>query len=140
MEEGSQPYSLVIPASTGQLVHIRDFVSRHAASFGMEEKEIEELRLAIDEACSNVIKHAYENDDSQKMEIRMGKTDGEIWITITDQGRPFDPATYTDPDLMEHIKGKKRGGFGIYLIRKFMDKVEYSHDGVSNELRMIKKV
>jgi serine/threonine-protein kinase RsbW len=57
-----------------------------------------------------------------------------------DEGKSFDPNTYSEPDLMQRIKEKKRGGMGVYLIRKLMDQVQYNRKGETNEIRMVKKL
>lgn len=136
----SNNHRLTIPASTEYLSDVRDFVADFAAGAGFSDAAIEEVRLAVDEACTNVIKHAYQYDSEQKLDITVGKNKSEMWVSVTDEGISFDPKKYTEPDLAKRIKQKRPGGFGIYLIKKFMDKVEYKHLGSVNELRMSKKI
>lgn len=133
-------HRLIIPAATEHLAEVRDFVADFAVSVGFSDSAVEEVRLAVDEACTNVIKHAYQYDSDKKLEIKVGKNKSEMWVAISDEGIAFDPSKYTEPDLARRIKEKKRGGFGIYLIKKFMDKVEYKNQGTVNELKMSKKI
>ncbi len=132
--------TLTIPAATEHLTEARDFVASFAEKNGFGPEAIEQVRLAVDEACTNVIKHAYQFDKSKKIDISVGKKNQEMWVSITDEGISFDPSKYVEPDLEKRIKERKRGGFGIYLIKKFMDKVEYKKSGSTNELKMSKKI
>jgi serine/threonine-protein kinase RsbW len=138
---GKQPtYRLDVPASTRELVKVRDFVSDHARGFGFDAQDVEEIRLAVDEAMTNVIKHAYSYDDSKTVYLTVGSTGNEFWVAIQDHGAAFNPATYEEPNVSERVKQGKKGGVGVYLIKRLMDKVEYSHKNSRNEIKMIKKL
>lgn len=133
-------HTLSVTASTEHLSKIRDFVADYAHAFGFADDEIQDIRLAVDEAYTNVVKHAYRNDSSKVVHIKIGSTGKEFWISITDYGEAYDPNTYVEPDIRKKIKDKKRGGVGIYLIRKLMDKVEYKKAGPYNEILMKKRL
>lgn len=133
-------YKLQVPASTQQLALVREFVTSHAKEFGFHENEVEEIRLAVDEAMTNVIKHAYRFDDSKTVYIILGKQKKEFWVAIQDKGDAFDIAAYKEPDVSERVKLGLKGGVGVFLIRKLMDKVEYSRKNSHNEIKMIKKL
>ncbi len=131
-------HSISVEASTSQLATVRDFVAEHAESLGLSEKEIGNIRLAVDEAYTNIIKHAYKNIPSKPVKIELGSDSSQLWISIKDEGESFDPASYSEPDLKQRIKNKQRGGMGVYLIRKLMDNVDYNRIGKTNEIRMVK--
>ncbi len=131
--------SISVPASTAYISAVRDFVGLYANQFGFNDHEVDEIRLAVDEAYTNVIKHAYQYDENQRVLISIGALSDEFWISITDQGRAFNPELYSEPDIKERIRLKKRGGVGVYLIRKLMDAVEYSNMGGTNEIKMTKR-
>jgi len=131
-------YSISVEASTAYLAEVRNFVAHHALAHGIPEKDISEIRLAVDEAYTNIIKHAFKNKPKKPVNIEIGFEDGLIWITITDEGESFDPSTYSEPDLLKRIKNKQRGGMGVYLIRKLMDQVQYKRIGDINEIKMVK--
>jgi serine/threonine-protein kinase RsbW len=131
--------SISVPASTAYISAVRDFVGLYANQFGFNDREVDEIRLAVDEAYTNVIKHAYQYDENQRVLISIGGLSDEFWISITDQGRAFNPELYSEPDIKERIRLKKRGGVGVYLIRKLMDAVEYSNMGGTNEIKMTKR-
>lgn len=110
----------------------------YAQSLGLSDKEIGNIRLAVDEAYTNIIKHAYKDVPVKPVSIEIGSNDAQLWISIKDEGESFDPSTYSEPDLKERIKNKQRGGMGVYLIRKLMDSVQYNRKGQMNEIKMIK--
>lgn len=140
MAGNKQIQTLSVEASTEHLAKVRDFVAAHAESIGLSQKEISEIRLAVDEAYTNIIKHAYKNEPSSLVDIEIGSNANQLWISLMDRGKSFDPSTYSEPDLMRRIKEKKRGGMGVYLIRKVMDQVQYNRKGQTNEIRMVKNL
>lgn len=118
---------------------MRNFVAGHATNSGFTEADIADIRLAVDEAYTNIIKHAYNNDKQKSVDIELGYNSTEFWVALLDTGDAFDPKDYDKPDIRQKIKQKKRGGVGVYLIRKLMDDVEYQTDNAINTIRMIKK-
>lgn len=110
----------------------------YASDFGFKESDIDAIRLAVDEACTNVIKHAYEYDEEQHLRVNIGTSGSQFWISIFDRGKAFEYNHYSEPDIKERIRLKKRGGVGVFLIRQLMDDVVYSHEDGVNEIRMIK--
>ncbi|SMO82936.1 ATP-binding protein [Gracilimonas mengyeensis] len=135
-----QIQTLSVEASTEHLAEVRDFVAAHAEKIGLSQKDISEIRLAVDEAYTNIIKHAYKNSNSKKVNIEIGSDSNQLWISLMDEGKGFDPSSYSEPDLIKRIKQKKRGGMGVYLIRKLMDQVQYTRKGQTNEIRMVKNL
>ncbi len=129
---------LRVSATTRHLSEVRDFVARHARKFGFSESDVEDIRLAVDEAYTNVVKHAYHNDTNQVVQIELGGNNYEFWISLIDDGDSFDPKTYHEPNIQQSIHNGKRGGVGVYLIRQLMDMVEYRKSDGQNEIRMRK--
>ena len=139
MPKHNAKYTMTVQASTEHLSEVREFVAKHASNFGFKQQEVADIRLAVDEAYTNIIKHAYKHDDSKSVEIELGYNSNEFWVSLLDRGRTFDPSTYTEPNVRKKIKEKKRGGVGVYLIKNLMDEVEYVKEGSLNEIRMTKK-
>ena len=138
MSKSTTTYSISVQASTEHLAEVRDFVAKHASEFGFAQQDVEDIRLAVDEAYTNIIKHAYEFDEHKSVDIELGYNSNKFWISLLDTGDAFDPSDYSKPDVRQKIKEKKRGGVGVYLIRKLMDDVEYKTKGSVNEIRMTK--
>ncbi len=136
-------YRLRLPAESCNLEIIRKFVVGIAERFGFSEEEIYNIELAVDEAASNVIKHAYPHQTSNEkiIDVSVRERPDGLEIVIGDKGCGFDPQAVHPPDMNEYKKRLKSGGLGLYLIRQLMDKVSFRmQPGVRNEIRMIKFV
>lgn len=130
---------LVIPSQTDRLKEVRNFIAHAAHRFGFGEDDVNKIVLAVDEACTNIIKHAYEYGKNHTIKLSI-LTQGTVFeITITDQGRPFDPSSVPQPNMKEYLSHFKRGGLGMYLMKTVMDKVEYDFKpGPVNRVRLTK--
>lgn len=133
-------HSILVSASTDQIAAVRNFVANHAANAGFTRDDVDDIRLAVDEAYTNVIKHAYNFDASKLVNIKVSYNEKEFLITIADEGRSFNPDTYREPNIKERIMLRKRGGVGVFLIHKLMDHVEYRKHGLQNEIVMSKRL
>ena len=139
MSNSTSTHSISVQASTEHLAEVRDFVAKHATDFGFKKQDVADIRLAVDEAYTNIIKHAYKNQKHKSVDIELGYNSNEFWISLLDTGDAFDPQNYSKPDVRKKIKEKKRGGVGVYLIKQLMDNVEYHTEGSVNEIRMTKR-
>jgi len=113
-------------------------VSTQAKEHGFTNSQVNDIRLAVDEACTNVIKHAYSFDESKEFNVNLEFDNNALSIEITDFGIGFNPSKYEVPNLQKRIKQKKRGGLGIFLIQSLIDELTYESDGSKNVIRMIK--
>jgi len=128
-----------ITSKTESLLEARDFVGTAARRFGFSEEEAANIMLAVDEACTNIIKHAYQFAPDKEIEIEIVEGKESFEIRMYDSGVKFDPDAIRPPDLKEHLGHFRRGGLGVYLMKKLMDKVEYKFQpGKRNEVRLVK--
>lgn len=134
----STSYSISIPASTKHLGEIRRLVGKNAKDFGFSDQEIADIQLAVDEACTNVIKHAYKFDDSKKVHIEIERENERFSVIIEDKGVAFNSEKYHEPNIEKRIKNRQKGGVGVYLMRKLMDLVEYKTENGTNKITMTK--
>ncbi|MDZ7372929.1 MAG: ATP-binding protein [candidate division KSB1 bacterium] len=132
-------YRLRIPSRTENLEIIREFVSRIARNAGFSEEDVGKIQLAVDEACTNVVKHAYDGDPRKPIDVAVRLDYDRLTIVVTDEGKGFDPKAVEISDISEYLAELRVGGLGIYLMRSLMDEVEYSiQPGVRNQVRMVK--
>ncbi len=123
---------------------MRSFVSDAAQRFGFTEGEVGQIELAVDEACTNIIKHAYKYNPDGIIEIRISSLGSQsipskFVVEIFDSGISFDSSKYTAPDMKEYFKKLRHGGLGIVLMKKLMDEVDYGHlGGKQNTIRLVK--
>ncbi len=128
-------FSLHVPSSTENLPSICDFVKSIGTQAGMDDMEAGKLEMAVDEACSNVIEHAYKSDSHQRGFHPGDEIDeNSAQIEVIDTGKGFDPSAVEQLRLEELVSAKRTGGLGMRLMKSFMDEVHYEMlPGVKNE-------
>ncbi|MBT4603110.1 MAG: ATP-binding protein, partial [Bacteroidetes Order II. Incertae sedis bacterium] len=82
-------HTLTIPSSTRFLEDVREFVTSHAEKAEFSESEVEQLKMAVDEACANVIEHAYHGETEQPIDIAVIIQPDRLTVRIRDKGRQF---------------------------------------------------
>jgi serine/threonine-protein kinase RsbW len=131
--------TIQIESRTERLIAVREFVSDAARIFGFPDEDVSKIALAVDEACTNVIKHAYKFDTSKTIQVSVMTENGTFQVTIRDNGTRFNPAQLHPPDMKEYLSQYRRGGLGVILMKSLMDKVEYDiAPGKMNEVRLTK--
>ena len=119
---------------------IRDFVGRCAEQAGLDGKGVYAAQLAADEACSNVIEHAYQGISGGRFDVSCDATAGKLTVIIHDHGKPFDMSSVRMPNLGNNLDEREIGGLGVYLMHKLMDEVHYESRGqAGNYLTMTKR-
>ena len=130
---------LSVKSATDNLAQIREFMKETALESGFSEDVTGKIVLAVDEACTNIIKHAYKYSPEGNIIISVKFADSKFEISITDEGTHFNPDSIPEPDIKEYYKQKKVGGLGVYLIKKLMDEVKYSTlTGNKNQVILVK--
>jgi len=129
---------MTFPAEEGQLEDIRRSIRNVLGESDLSTKDINGVLLAVEEACTNVIRHAYLYGPGA-IRIKVSLYPGRVRFSIFDKGRAFDYEHSDSPDLHRYIKTGRKGGLGLYLIRKMMTSVEYHTRDGENELRMEKR-
>ncbi|MBM4161763.1 MAG: ATP-binding protein [Ignavibacteria bacterium] len=128
-----------IQSRTDNLLQVREFVLEAARAFGFSDEDASKIVLAVDEACTNVIKHAYHYATNRMIQVVIEPDKERFQVTVIDDGKAFNPATARLPNLKQHLTHYRRGGLGIYLMKTLVDKVEYDYTpGRKNEVRLIK--
>ncbi|MBI5464576.1 MAG: ATP-binding protein [Ignavibacteriales bacterium] len=137
----SRKIAIRIQSRTENLQQVRNFVAEAAREFGFSDDETSNIVLSVDEACTNIIKHAYQFATDRHISIDILRERNSFEVRIQDNGKPFDPESIRTPDLKEHLSHYRRGGLGVYLMRRLMDRVEYNFvPGKVNEVRLVKNL
>ncbi len=135
-------FRLVIPSQTRYLNLVTGLAKRAALVAGMDDAAAAKVSIAVDEAVTNVILHAYhgEGEHSVELELRFTPTALEVHILHSGQGLRQDQIVLPDPK--EYIRHPRKGGLGLLLMSRFMDEVRFGEDGGSgrNECCLIKKI
>ena len=141
MSSIERKFTLQVPSSTENLALIREFVTTVGRQAQLEETDISSLELAVDEACANVIEHAYGHDITKEVVVRAKFDDESLRISVIDEGLGFEQEKAPQESVENLIKERKSGGLGIRLIKQLMDDVSYEIvPGQKNELHMTKKI
>jgi len=128
------------PGRFESLAGIRKFVSTAAEEAGFDDKEVYAVELAVDEACANIIEHAYGGEGKGEIICICNDLSNGLEIILKDDGEQFDPSTISQPDFSVELEKLKPRGAGIFLIRNMMDDVDFKFSKESgNELRMVKR-
>jgi serine/threonine-protein kinase RsbW len=128
------------PARYESLAAIDQFIAAAAEQAGFDECTVYQVRLAVDEACSNIIEHAYGGEGSDIIECSYRIQGEELIVILRDTGQPFDPETVPEPNLSSNLEDRTGGGLGLYLIRQIMDKVDFDFESeAGNVLTMVKR-
>ena len=94
--------------------------------------------LALEEHLTNILSYGFSDTSEHVIALNIHIDDGALLIEASDDGRPFDPTKYPEPDLTIPPDNRKIGGLGIHMIRQAMDSLEYSRVNGTNRLRMRK--
>jgi len=132
-------FTLRVPAEERHLAEIRDFIQDVGEKIQIPGKVLANTKLAVDEACTNVVKHGYK-DSTGFIEIIVTGNQREFSIEIHDSGKSFDLRNVKSPDLKMYVETRKRGGLGVFLMNQLMDEVRYRGGPSGNVLSMSKRL
>ena len=129
--------TLTVPSHPEHMKLVRALVAVSAETVGFAKPDINCLCLAVDEACTNIIRHAYDGDHTKTLEVHLGMHPDRMDVKLRDYGTKADPAKIKSRDLSDI----RPGGLGVHFMREIMDEVVYDTDvDVGTELRMTKKI
>jgi serine/threonine-protein kinase RsbW len=137
--------SVILPASYESLEQVREFVGQAAQAYGLDASEVYQVQLAVDEAFTNIIEHAYEGECLEDVECTCLPGEQDLAVVLRDCGKNFDPSKVPEPDLKSSLEKRKIGGLGLYLMRRMMDEVFFTTvtdpktGKLCNLLRMVKR-
>ncbi len=126
-----------VPAQFNYLRVLRNFVVRIGKKYGFSSGELYAFKASVDEACSNIIEHGYNHKDGS-ITIKAIVKNECLVIELVDQGKSFDPKQVKRPNLKKYIDTRKKGGLGVFIMRKLLDDIDYRATKDCNILRLIK--
>jgi serine/threonine-protein kinase RsbW len=127
------------PGRYESLERIGEFVRRIAAAAGFDKFGIYSIEMAVDEACSNIIEHAYGGEGRGEIRCTCVLSDDRLTITLHDHGKFFDPTQVPPPNLSANLEDREAHGLGLYFIRQWMDEISFHSTGKENTLTMVKR-
>lgn len=130
-------YKFTYPAKPAYLNDVKEQFKKIALDNNFSYKDMNNITVVIDEVCANLIKHAYrDNEGDMTFEIQAKKKG--LYITVIDRGRSFNWENFKTPDLNHYVNIGKKGGLGLWIIRKLTDKSSYKITERGNELHLVK--
>ncbi len=135
---GAELARLEIPARAARLREFRDAIKKHLKKAGCGEQEIHDVVLAVDEACQNIIRHAYGGETDQPIVLEIRRDGPKFILYLRD---------FADPVEIDKIKSRdlsdvKPGGLGVHFIHEVMDQVTITplDKGEGNVITLVKNV
>lgn len=127
--------SLSLRSQLTEIARARTWAREHAESAGFDELDAGAVELALAEVLSNVIRHGYGGDPTQRIDLLVEVEPGRICVCVQDYGPPFEPADLVPTDF--EMPGP--GGYGLRLIEELMDEVKRdTSSGTGTVLRLVK--
>lgn len=126
------------PGRYESLAKIGDFVRKIATDAGFESFAVYSIEMAVDEACSNIIEHAYGGEGKGKIHCTCSVTETSLTVSLQDTGKSFDPSLVSEPNLSDNLDDRQAHGLGLFFIRQWMDDVQFESNGKHNTLTMVK--
>jgi len=133
-------HSYKIPCSTAHLKELRLFLGKVLSGLNLGNVDQNSLILAVDEVCANIIIHS-NCDEGESIEMNVIPSKDKIIFEIIDgASNGFDINAYDAPELQEIIKTRRKGGIGLMLVKKIMDKIEVDQVNDKNCCRLYKSI
>ena len=126
---GSRDISLDIPVAPEMEIVATAQAAALGEHVGMSRDKIDEVKLALVEACINAFEHAHTRDERLHLTFRLGRDEGGgdwLEVEVFDQGRGFDHLRIEPPSPEQTFQGKRKRGWGLQIIRSLMDGVQIS--------------
>ena len=139
----SEYVSVSIPAKLNFLRVVRDAIGEAALDFGFSEDDTQQIIMAVDEAATNVIQHGYSRQEGEKpkLYLRVFFNRVRLVVELIDHAARFSPLEERGLTVEEFLASGKSHGFGLYVVRTFVDQIEHDYkEGEGNRLRLIKEL
>jgi anti-sigma regulatory factor (Ser/Thr protein kinase) len=130
---------LLVPSRTEYLAAIRDVTRRMAELAGFDGASADQLALAVDEAATNVIEHAYHGATDRRIELRFDARGDDLHVEVVDDGEAVDPRAVPQVDLRRYATERRTGGLGMHLMGRIMDSVTFRRKAGGNVCCMVKR-
>lgn len=123
MRSDEHQFHLAIDSRLENIELVQVVLNDTLERLGLDDDLRHWVDLATREAVANAIKHGNEGNSDKTVEVDVSMEDGEVVVTVADQGRGFDPARVEDPLAPENLL--RPTGRGLFYMQKFMDRVDY---------------
>jgi anti-sigma regulatory factor (Ser/Thr protein kinase) len=129
---------LIIPSQTGFLALVREITKKMAESAGFDGAVPDQLALAVDEATTNAIEHAYRGDPGHQVVVQFEDRGPDFRVEVIDTGAMMDPRSVPRVDLERYATERRKGGLGVHLMENIMDSVTFRRSARRNVCLLVK--
>nr|MBN1230104.1 anti-sigma factor antagonist [Anaerolineae bacterium] len=136
----AQTRQLVVSGYYSNIPLITNFIAEAAEAAGFGEAQTYHCQMAVDEACTNVIEHAYGGEGIGDITVICQIEPDRFVIQVLDSGDPFDPEAVPVPLVADDLDAVTPGGIGLHLMRQMMDDVRFEFSDAGNQLTMVKHI
>jgi serine/threonine-protein kinase RsbW len=127
---------VTIPSDLAEARRVQTLIEESLQACAYSEHDIFSIKLALEEALVNAIKHGNQMDPDKRVFVTYKITPSRFEIRITDEGEGFNPEDVPDPTAIENIE--RPCGRGLLLMRGFMTEVEYHPPGNSVSMAKVR--
>lgn len=114
------------PANLEHLNEVGEHIQHACLTAGFDAAVTYSIRLAVDEAFSNIIEHAYHSaQGAPDIDFTCAVDEFALYVNLHDHGESFNPTDIPAPDIAADIVQRPRGGLGLYFMRRLMDEIEF---------------
>jgi anti-sigma regulatory factor (Ser/Thr protein kinase) len=139
MGSGRPALRLEVPSETGFLGLVREVTRKMAEVAGFEERTADQLALAVDEAATNVLEHAYHGAPDRVVRVDMDDQGETFCVDVVDDGESFDPDKRPSLDVKTLERERRTGGLGVHLMERIMDSVTFKRSARENVCCLVKR-
>lgn len=133
-------YKFKTSCAKNNLRSIRHFVEETLQRHALSELDISTIVLAVDEVCANLIIHSHGCDETQELKLTIDVKGDRIEFDIIDTSEIFNINEYKAPNLEDIIRTGRKGGVGLILVKRIMDKIEFLRGKHHHICRLTKKL
>jgi anti-sigma regulatory factor (Ser/Thr protein kinase) len=123
-----------------ELARVASVLDRIGADHHVAPSVLADVRIALDEVMTNIIKYGYADDAEHSIRLRFRVVDDVLETVIEDDGIAYNPLTSPAPDVTAPLHARRVGGLGVHFVKNLMNEVEYKRIGGRNRLVLKKKL
>ena len=133
--------TLVLTAEVANMEKVLDWLNQELEAYDVPMKAIMQLDIAVEELFVNIAHYAYNPDVGEAcITVDVSDEPRDVTVRFEDWGKPYDPLQRQDPDVTLSAEERGVGGLGIFMVKKTMDRVVYSHENGKNILTITKRI
>jgi anti-sigma regulatory factor (Ser/Thr protein kinase) len=132
--------TLELHATPEEVMRAVEVLQEFGLKMQLADREIFGLALALEECGSNIVNHAYRRDPQETFQVTIEHTGTAVTLELRDHGPEFDPTQPRTAEPVPNEDDRPPGGWGIQLVRRYMDEIVYRRENRENVLRLTRRL